>query len=591
MKKINPLSWILSPLQGERGYNDIKWFTLVEMIVSITISIFLLASISLFMWNWIKNITFQKGFLEALKENSNIYYNINKKISWASSYTFSSSSWFIIKINRKNDKWWFTYIWEQNFNKKYCQTWSLDTNHLIIKTFIPFESIWADFLAWTSYSSWWIIIKFFTWSISWWWITWNFSWPTDYLKNWTNIYISDTLDHTIKNWVWNVIIWKSWIFWNYFEEGISATKVLLNNPTGLAFWEWKLFFSDSLNDRILYLDSWKIYSLLDKFDWLNEPTWLFYDDSRKALFIANSGSGNILEYSSSWTTQKPKWNLEFKPDSDITNIDNLKVEFLNSSWTGGTIELTWPYLTGSFTFNQWIYDIDSLLFSGSTLTYFFEDYFNYNAQAFTECNTSPFPNYDKVDINNNRIKCINSWTWILWVPRNVTFSSSTNYKIDISDIEWTFPEDNYFMKLDLRENTTSKYTKNFRYFSNSDNDITTKNDNTLREVVSGLAYPTWIEVSWNNLIINSFLDRKQHTINLTTLSDSTTNLTWFLNFKNLDYNSNSDFVSSFPIKKLDFGYDTSNNLLSINLKTYKKYNCINNDENIEDIEVLKKVLK
>gem|GEM_PF-5542176 len=46
------------------------------------------------------------------------------------------------------------------------------------------------------------------------------------------------------------------------------------------------------------------------------------------------------------------------------------------------------------------------------------------------------------------------------------------------------------MKLDLRENTTSKYTKNFRYFSNSDNDITTKNDNTLREVVSGLAYPT-----------------------------------------------------------------------------------------------------
>gem|GEM_PF-6421966 len=42
---------------------------------------------------------------------------------------------------------------------------------------------------------------------------------------------------------------------------------------------------------------------------------------------------------------------------------------------------------------------------------------------------------------------------------------------------------------------------------------------------------------------------------------------------------------------MDFGYDTSNNLLSINLKTYKKYNCINNDENIEDIEVLKKVLK
>jgi type II secretory pathway pseudopilin PulG len=191
----------------------IKAFTLVEMIVSVTISILLLWSLSIFMWNWIKNITFQKNNLEAFQKNSDIYYNLNKRIFWASNYKNSSSSWFIIKINRKNDKWGFAYIWEKNYHKTYCQTGNLDTNHLIIKTFVPFEYPWADFVAGTSYNHWWITTKFFNWTVSWWWISWEYLWPTDFITDWT------------------VIIWKSWIFWNYFKEGINATEVLLNNPT------------------------------------------------------------------------------------------------------------------------------------------------------------------------------------------------------------------------------------------------------------------------------------------------------------------------------------------------------------------------
>ncbi len=547
-----------------------KAFTLVEMIVSVTISILLLASLSIFMWNWIKNITFQKKILEGFKENSNIYYNLNKTIAWASDYKVTSASWFIIKINRKNDKWWFAYIWEKDYNKTYCQTGNLDTKHLIIKSFIPFEYPWADFVVWTSYNEWWIIIKFFDWSVSWWWISWKFSWPTDLLQISWKTYISDTLDHTIKDENWNVIIWKYWIFWNYFEEGISATKVLLNNPTWLAFWEWKLFFSDTLNDRILYLDSGKIYSLLDESDWLNEPTGLYYDDTRKALFIANSWSWNILEYSSSWVTNNP--DLEFK---GFASTDKMEIEFLNSSWTGSFTNLTWPTSTGSFTFN-W-QDEDFLVLTWAKIIYYLEEY-NSSETSQSDCNNP----WDYI-INslNEFVKCTQTWTWIVWSPRTVDLDTKT---ITVSDISPEFPEDNYFVKVDMWWQT-----KYFSYFVKSDNKITTKNDNFLREVVSWLKYPTWIKISGDDLIVNTFLDRKKHTINLNTLNDITTNLTWFSNFKNLKDNKISDYISVFPIEKLEFNY--SNNLLSIILKTYKQYNCINKDENIKDIEILKKVLK
>ncbi len=576
MKKIHSHNFSILSLKKEKvatKNNFLLAFTLVEMIISVTISIFLLWALSVFMWTWMEAILFQKQNLEAFKSNSSIYSNIYKNISWASNFkTIYSNSWVIFKINRRYNKWWFAYIWEKIYNKKFCQTWSLGTNHLIIKTFIPFENIWADFLAWTSYSSWVNKTYFFKWKVDW--VSWKFSWPTDFLKKWTDIYISDTLDNTIKK-NWTVIVWKSWIFWNYFKEGIDATKVLLNNPTWLAYWEWKLFFSDSLNDRILYLDSWKVYSLLDEKDWLNEPTWLFYDNSRKALFIANSWNWNILEFSSSWITNNP--DLVFTGITN-SNVSKFEIEFLNSSWTWWFIDLTWPTATWSFNFSwQWE---DFLTLTWSKLTYYLEEY-NGSEELRSECDSAP--KY-VMDINwINPIKCTQTGTWIVWIPRNNV--NLYNKIIKVSDISPDFPNDNYFVKVDMWGNT-----KYFPYFTKSDNLVSTKFDNNLREIAKNLACPTWIKVIWNNLIVNSFLDRKQYKINLANWNKTNNwNLTWFSNFKNLSDNNISDYISDFPIKWIDFWKDW--NLLSIILKTYKKYNCLDNSKNIEDIEIIKKIIR
>jgi hypothetical protein len=568
MKKIDYSNYLLK-------INRIKAFTLVEMVVSITISLLLLWALSMFLGSGLESVTFQRKSIEWIKENTLIYENIFNIVSWASNYKFSTSSWFIVKINRKNDKWWFAYIWEKNYHKTYCQTGNLDTNHLIIKTFIPFEYPWADFLAWTSYKeSNTKYIIFFAWKIIWLWTTWKFLGPTDYLQVWWQTYISDTLDHTIKDENWTVIIWKSWIFWNYFKQGISSTEVLLNNPTWLAFWEGKLFFSDTLNDRILYLDSWKIYSLLDESDWLNEPTGLYYDNSRKALFIANSWSWNILEYSSSWSSNK---SLEFKGFAD--NVNKIEIEFLNSSGTWSFITLSWPTNTWSFVLTG--QDEDFLSLTWSKLTYYLEEY-NQSESSQTDCDSAP-----KYIMNssNQIVKCTQTGTWIVWTPNPANLSWTI---IKVSDITPDFPSDNYFVKVDMWGKT-----RYFPYFVKSDNDITTKDDNILREVASWLNYPTWIKVSWNNLIVvNSFLDRKQYKININSwVKTDNLNLTSFSNFKNLADNSVSDYISNYPIKKLDFDYDNSSKLLSIILKTYKYYSCIDSWKNIENTEILKKIIK
>jgi hypothetical protein len=40
-----------------------------------------------------------------------------------------------------------------------------------------------------------------------------------------------------------------------------------------------------------------VYTLLDKYDSIKEPTGIYYNSPSKTLYISNSGSGEILAYS------------------------------------------------------------------------------------------------------------------------------------------------------------------------------------------------------------------------------------------------------------------------------------------------------
>ncbi len=328
-----------------RGIKVESAFTLVELLVSISLAIVLMTSISMFVTDWVKNITLQKNIVDNNADFNDFKSVFSDNLNSVFKYStwFTNSTWALFKANRNYSKWWFTYIWEQNFTGTYCSWTDNDnTKHLIIKNFIPFESVdWTwDIFAWNNYSSGWYKTSFFSWLI----LsginvfTWTYFWPTDItFDSWTWMYVSDTLNNTIlkfdkndtNSWA-QIVAWKAWIFDENYASGQVWTWISLNNPTWLTYWDNMLFISDTLNDRILYLNSsWNIYTLLDKYDSIKEPTGLDYDTSNNVLYISNSGVWEILSY-------------DWWADSNIlTKSDNV-LKLLNSSFLYPTwINLVW----------------------------------------------------------------------------------------------------------------------------------------------------------------------------------------------------------------------------------------------------------
>lgn len=311
---------------GWEGF--VSAFTLVELLVSISLAIVLMTSISLFVTDWVKNITLQKNivdnnwdfndFKSVFSDNLN---SLNKYATW-----FTNSTWALFKANRNYSKWGFTYIWEQNFTWTYCSWTDNDsTKHLIIKNFVPFESTNSDtFSWWYNYDDWTYKTSFFSWTIknNWNSFSWTYFWPTDItFDSWTWMYVSDTLNNTIlkfdknsTNTLPQILVWKAWIFDENYASGQLGTWITLNNPTWLVYWNNTLFISDTLNNRILYLSGASIYTLLDENDSIKEPTWLAYN--AWTLYISNSWRWEILSYS---------WWI----DSNIFTKQNNSLKLLN----------------------------------------------------------------------------------------------------------------------------------------------------------------------------------------------------------------------------------------------------------------------
>lgn len=540
-------------------------FTIIELIVWITISIILMISVSVFVSSWLKNIYVQQKVLEDNYETSFVFDDLKEIINNTQTWTFincpigtlcssSSSTWIIFKLEKSLSNWGFVYIWDKQLDNFYCQSWSesISTKHLIIKKFIPFESIWADIFSGSSYLSWFYKANYLSWVLSESWanFAWNYFSPSD-IVFWLNndMYVSDTKSHTILKFnktntsiPWVIVVWK-WIFWTEFTNWNIATWAYLNNPTWLAFWEWKLFLSDTLNNRILYLSWSYIYNLLDSYDWLIEPTWLFYSDERKSLFISNSWKWEILEYSSSWITSIPELNLNFSSNSNIS-ADNFDIEFF--TWW---ISLASPTSTWSFTFSWFSQSYDNLTLSSSKFKYSFLD---------------------------------NVWASILQ-----TFTWGENYKINIRDIDFTTTTTTWsvYVKLSLFSWSVLKYNDYFPYFVRWDNSILTKWDNVLKTINGWLKYPTWIYFDWTNIMVNDFLTREKLTVSVTWSLINTWNLSKF-DLSIFNYNEKFDEVLNTPLKS--FVYDYSSNLLTIILKYYKSYNCYNFDEKVDRAFVLKK---
>ena len=286
-----------------------KAFSLVELIVWITISMILMVSVGIFVNSWMQNIFIQQAAInnasnlnDFAKDVYNTFWNLEN--TWSIHLT---NSWIVIKSAREFDKWWFSYVWITQIDEYFCWNDSEEsiTNHVYIKNFIPFEESGESINSPTWY------LDILTWSVT---------------HNSIN-YISYQKEHKITDDSWNIIIWK-WVFWDSFNEGVAWTWIYLNSPTWMAS-DWDvLYISDTLNNRVLYLSWWLIYNLLDDTAWLKEPTWLYYNNLQDMLYISNSWKWEILRVSSE-NISTPDKTLSFSWVTE-NNISEIYIDFFKN---------------------------------------------------------------------------------------------------------------------------------------------------------------------------------------------------------------------------------------------------------------------
>jgi len=543
-----------------------------------------MVSVATLVSSWVKNVLLQKQSLDNFKEELSFFNDFEEKGDFSFAQLFASG--VLIKTEKNLFSWWFSYFWESYLSGAFCEADSdfLNTKHLFSLDFIPFEGEWGDFFSGKSFSSGWVEIFPFESRVSS--FTGEFLMPLWGYIDGNNIFISDAKAHVI----WYLDAWDTSTpakkvvgtgkQGELFSPWASGTGIFLNTPTGLAWSGNMLFISDTLNNRILYFDRTtnNIYLLLDEKDGIKEPTGIFYDDTEKSLYIANSGAWEILKYSS-----KSVWNPAFKaftfsPTKDIS-FNNFSLQFLDNS--GTKINLTPPTNTGSVSFSGIIAWEDFARIESDDFEYYFTSYL-WGEVSVLACLWAWNYIYSW-----NPVKCTASGTWVIWNLQTKKLFTSSNYEIELDNLTWSFLcTGSYIVELNFFDNSSLVYKEIFPFFTNGDDDILTKWDNTLEVIFSsGSFYPTGIyKKSGGDILVNDFISRKSYKIQNDNSLSNTWNLLAF-DFDFLSKNIQKNIFKS-PLKEIEFDYNS--NILTLSWAYFKYFSCYNEDERKEKSFLLKK---
>ena len=296
-------------------------FTLIELIISIAISMILMVSIGVFITSGMKHITVQKNILqnhgdtqEFISEVEDIFQRENLV------FATGSASWFLLQsdgIYGEGGFVMFTPVTQTGF----ClSNPDLQTTHLMRGEFFPFE--WKD----TDLFSWGWNIQNFASEI-------NFGLnaiPAWYIADFSGIHFSDTKNHQI----YRVqdqdkkSAFGKWVFGNDMRS--------LNTPTGIASSTTSFYVSDTWNNRILEFGSnfSGVKILLDE-KAVSKPTGLYFTGN--TLYVVESEKWRVMKYSSSSFSTPPTLNVEFTSEAN-QSLTGMTLKIL--SQTGWNIALT-----------------------------------------------------------------------------------------------------------------------------------------------------------------------------------------------------------------------------------------------------------
>lgn len=384
---------------------DKNWFTLIEIIIRVTIfSIFVLIWTTAFT-NALSTIHYIKVFWE---EQENMLYDnfMIDEIIWDTKEIYEffqwTSTWYLFKIDR--EKYNFPFV-TLDINE-YNTDWNNYKNIWIKKT-IPLNDVITNWTGIIYTVPWESDIRRISDNVSILSNTWILNNPTWLLYNWTDIFVSDTGNACIRKLsdINNCFIGEYRNPWN--------TNTTLISPTYLALTWNILFISDTYNNKIRKVDitnTWAIYDFI--WNWkfwysdltstwtdieLSLPTWLAIDwtglyvsdtwNNRILKFDINTGSWEIF----AWTSEAKTiwlWSDWISNSPDLISIDSpTKLQivwgvlyFLEStSWVikwinlsdNSTYDIFWSYENiayfGDFEddiSNHWSYSIDAWFSSG-----------------------------------------------------------------------------------------------------------------------------------------------------------------------------------------------------------------------------------
>lgn len=296
-------------------------FTLIELIISISISMILMVSIGVFITSGMKHITVQKNILqnhgdtqEFLSDVEDIFQRENLV------FATGSASWFLLQSDGEYGEGGFVMFTPVTQTGFCLSDPDLQTTHLMRGEFFPFE--WKD----TDLFSW-------GWNIQ------NFASEIDfglnkisawYIADFSGIHFSDTKNHQI----YRVqeqdkkSAFGKWVFGNDMRS--------LNTPTGIASWTTSFYLSDTGNNRVLefnsaFAESKKLWNE----NMFEKPTGLYFTGN--TLYVVESEKWRVMKYSSSSFSTPPTLNVEFTSETNqsLTGM-TLKIW----SQTGWNIPLT-----------------------------------------------------------------------------------------------------------------------------------------------------------------------------------------------------------------------------------------------------------
>ncbi len=334
-----------------------NWFTLVELIVTITIItivfMILLNIAPSFINHFLEQknkLKFQQSFMLDNFYLNNKITNSFKLLSNYSSWTYKRTNSYLTLANKNWDfPYSFIYLWDNEW--KILENWEKKWKIIVKNTFL-----YSDYVKVGNniyYTNPWehTIYKYdimlndsilVYWTKGQYWYNnldkWLFNTPTWITYDWENtLYISDSWNNLIRT--INIINWNIWkIAWNEFKSGYNKweTKIiwtdlsesLFDYPTWIVFYDNNIYLSDTHNNIIRKIDllNNKIYTLLwSENRWFNLDNWFSYD----LLINWPLALIKVSNWLIFWDVLN--WKIRYYNENDDTLTTILWIEKLNNN--------------------------------------------------------------------------------------------------------------------------------------------------------------------------------------------------------------------------------------------------------------------